>query len=110
MAFPKARGPTQSSARFNDGKKTNWICFIFIWGGSHGELMLVIKILGIFRCIFPVVKAGRLEANVGLKTSQLQLVVTKEENGLLTAMPSDFLNTLGTLKKKHIGDHVFFFF
>lgn len=50
---------------------------MFIWGGGHGELMLVIKILGIFRCICPVAKGGTLEANAGETTPQLLLMVTK---------------------------------
>lgn len=76
---------------------------MFTWGGSCGELMLVIKILGIFRCIFPVAKDGKLEANIGETIFQLQLVFTKTESGLIIAMSSDFWNNLGVLiKNKNI--------
>lgn len=47
------------------------------WGGGHGELMPVMKILGIFRCICPVAKGGELAASMREITSQLQLIVTK---------------------------------
>lgn len=43
-------------------------------GGGHGELMLVMVILGNFRYICPVAKGGMLEASFGETTSQLQLI------------------------------------
>lgn len=39
------------------------------WGGGRGELMPVMKILEIFRCICPVAKGGKLAASIGEITS-----------------------------------------
>jgi len=47
-------------------------------GGGHGELMLVMKILGVFRCTCFVAKGGKLEANIGETTSRLQLTVNRK--------------------------------
>lgn len=66
------------------------VLYLYGAGGVHGELMLVMKILGIFRCICPVAEGGKLESDIGETTSQLQLTVTKKESRLMIALPSDF--------------------
>lgn len=45
-----------------EGKHTGSVSYLY-GGGGHGARTLVMKILGSFRCICPVAKGGKLEAD-----------------------------------------------